>query len=495
MNREQSALWQRLREFQIDDPAASFPFSDRLARENSWTRGYALRVAEEYKRFVFLAMVAGFEVTPSEDVDEAWHLHLTYTQSYWNGLCRDVLGKPLHHVPTRGPIDASRHFEQYANTLASYAEWFGHSAPPDIWPAPEARFDRRHEAVRVDRARHWIVPKPRLWPSTRRSNSLLAAAATFPVVWGVTNPLDMQGQEFLVFFVTISLFAAVLAYLLRQWLRDDASEMDPRPLTPLEVACLGGGQNGVLHSCVAGLIAQRKLEVVEEPPTKLTEKIFGKTSYLLKATAAPESAANDVERVMLSVAAQPQGAVPANLLKSAKPLTEVAESELQSRGLLESPASFGPAFWWPLLIVGSVWLLGLLKVVVGISRDKPVIFLVLWLLALAVVAVFLCKRPFRTRRGQRLFEELQLKHKNLKWMQTTEPSQIGANEVMLMAGLFGLAAVELPNIQLLHTALKPIPASDGGYAGGCGAGSSGCGGGGGGGGCGGGGCGGCGGGD
>ncbi|MEK6230809.1 MAG: hypothetical protein N2A42_03075 [Luteolibacter sp.] len=33
----------------------------------------------EYKRFVALAMLAGHPVTPSEEVDQAWHLHLVYT--------------------------------------------------------------------------------------------------------------------------------------------------------------------------------------------------------------------------------------------------------------------------------------------------------------------------------------------------------------------------------------------------------------------------------
>ena len=163
MNREQSALWQRIQGFEIDDPAASFPFSARLARENGWTRGFALRVVEQYKRFVFLAMVASHEVTPSDEVDEAWHLHLTYTHSYWNGLCRDVLGKSLHHVPTRGgSADAARHHAQYEQTLASYRELFGQAAPADIWPPVDARFGDDVEHLRVSRTRAWIIPKPHL---------------------------------------------------------------------------------------------------------------------------------------------------------------------------------------------------------------------------------------------------------------------------------------------------------------------------------------------
>ena len=95
-------LSERLAAFELDDPAADLPFSARLARENTWSRDYARRVVREYLRFVQLAMEAGHPVTPSEEVDQAWHLHMVYTRSYWERLCGGVLKKPLHHDPTRG---------------------------------------------------------------------------------------------------------------------------------------------------------------------------------------------------------------------------------------------------------------------------------------------------------------------------------------------------------------------------------------------------------
>ena len=56
----------------------------------------------EYRRFVFLALAAGHPVTPSDQVDQAWHLHLLYTNSYWNRFCGETLGRRLHHGPTQG---------------------------------------------------------------------------------------------------------------------------------------------------------------------------------------------------------------------------------------------------------------------------------------------------------------------------------------------------------------------------------------------------------
>ena len=63
---------------------------------------YTDRVIEEYRKFLYLLASAGHPVTPSDQVDQAWHLHLTYTRSYWEDLCEKTIGKPLHHGPTKG---------------------------------------------------------------------------------------------------------------------------------------------------------------------------------------------------------------------------------------------------------------------------------------------------------------------------------------------------------------------------------------------------------
>ena len=75
------------------------PFAKRLSRENGWSIHYTARAIAEYNRFVYLAAVSPTPVTPSEVVDKVWHLHLLYTRSYWQGLCAEVLGRPLHHDP------------------------------------------------------------------------------------------------------------------------------------------------------------------------------------------------------------------------------------------------------------------------------------------------------------------------------------------------------------------------------------------------------------
>ena len=87
--------------------------TQRLARDNGWTFEFAERVVEEYRRFAFLAKTAGHPVTPSDEVDQMWHLHLTYTRSYWDDFCGRVLEAPLHHDPTQGGRAEGEKFDDW----------------------------------------------------------------------------------------------------------------------------------------------------------------------------------------------------------------------------------------------------------------------------------------------------------------------------------------------------------------------------------------------
>jgi hypothetical protein len=157
-------LWERLQRFSPDDPGAAFRFSHRLARENGWKRDFAQRAIEEYKKFLYLACVGDRAATPSDIVDQVWHLHLTYTRSYWDDLCGEVLKRPLHHGPTKGGAsEAVRYREQYAATLALYRAEFGYAPPPAFWPEADARFSAAHQRW-VDARTHFVFRKPNAGP-------------------------------------------------------------------------------------------------------------------------------------------------------------------------------------------------------------------------------------------------------------------------------------------------------------------------------------------
>ena len=148
---QDDALWQRIATHTIGPADASLSFTARLARENRWTLAHAEQVIGEYRRFCYLAMTAGQEVTPSDAVDQAWHLHLTYSRDYWQTFSPQVLGADLHHGPTRGgTAERGRFYRQYADTLAAYEAAFGEVPPADIWPPAHRRFSVDPQGVRVN---------------------------------------------------------------------------------------------------------------------------------------------------------------------------------------------------------------------------------------------------------------------------------------------------------------------------------------------------------
>jgi uncharacterized membrane protein YgcG len=99
-------------------------------------------------------------MTPSVAVDQAWHLHLCYTRSYWIDLCEGIVGRPLHHGPTQGGrLEDARFHEQYERTLHRYEHEFGEPPPADIWPAAERRFAPDASPIWTTRDRFLVLER------------------------------------------------------------------------------------------------------------------------------------------------------------------------------------------------------------------------------------------------------------------------------------------------------------------------------------------------
>ncbi len=156
---DESLLWSKLESFSPDNPYEVLSFSQRLARENGWPPLFTERVIAEYKKFIFLCMISPQPVTPSDEVDQAWHLHLVYTKSYWNDLCKDILGKDIHHTPTEGgPAERDKFISYYESTLQLYRDKFGTEPPHDIWPPASIRFGGS-DFIRANKETHWVIAK------------------------------------------------------------------------------------------------------------------------------------------------------------------------------------------------------------------------------------------------------------------------------------------------------------------------------------------------
>lgn len=141
LTQEQVALWQKIENFVFDEPNAEYPFSLRLADEQGWSMNFTERVINEYRRFLFLSAVCEHMVSPSETIDEAWHLHLIYTESYQD-FCQNILEKTLHHLPSKGgKLEKEKYQHFHLQTKESYAKFFGETLSDDIWDDKVPTFD------------------------------------------------------------------------------------------------------------------------------------------------------------------------------------------------------------------------------------------------------------------------------------------------------------------------------------------------------------------
>lgn len=191
------ALWQAINAYTPDVANVALPFTRRLARDMNWSLPHAEAVVTEYKKFIYLICLSGTVLTPSDAVDEAWHLHLLYTRDYWDRFCGEVLGRAIHHTPTTGgPAEDAKYREAYGRTLALYEAEFG-TPPPGIWPQPSQRFASPAFVIRL--------PK-------RQAFLSLAAVGSLTLGGCVLEPTLVPGLAVLAWLCVATL--AVALYLL-----------------------------------------------------------------------------------------------------------------------------------------------------------------------------------------------------------------------------------------------------------------------------------------
>jgi hypothetical protein len=159
MTNSELELWNKIKAFQFDKPNIRLTFAKRLARENAIPEHFANQIIDEYRKFIFLCSVSKDQIAPSHYVDLAWHLHLTYTKSYWIDLCKNTINRDLHHNPTEGGTEEDKKFKNlYRNTLSLYEFYFSSKAPDAVWPNENDGV--KNTIVEIDKSRNWVIPKP-----------------------------------------------------------------------------------------------------------------------------------------------------------------------------------------------------------------------------------------------------------------------------------------------------------------------------------------------
>jgi uncharacterized protein (TIGR04222 family) len=319
------------------------------------------------------------------------------------------------------------------------------------------------------------------------------------------NPLDMNGPEFLAFYILYGLIVLLATLLVRAYLRSPRSPalsarwspgVYPREGDAYAIALLRGGPREVARTVLARLISLNLITVEGrtfrqgggQPPPTLAPIESAAFADLLKAGSG--ISAHDAEWTVLS---------------AVEPYLEPMEQDLRLQGLLPDPSVQARFESFRLLVLLVLPGLGLLKLLVAFLRGRSNIgFLIAITIAYAFALYKIFEPPRRTRAAERYLAWLCESHQGLSKLLSQGRRGHGA-ELALVASIYGLQAV--PELSPLRNVLQPKPStgSSSGSGGGGGSGgdssggdssggdsgggdSGGCGGGG----CGGGGCGGCG---
>jgi uncharacterized protein (TIGR04222 family) len=437
-------------EFDSDSDGRSSGFVKRLACENGWTLRRAERACEEYKRFVFLTMTAGHPCTPSDEIDQVWHLHLVHTRSYWEGFCGEVLRRPLHHEPTRGGAHEAAKFRTwYRNTLQSYRSAFG--APPvDLWPPVAERFTGR--PVRLDAQAFWIARKPRWWQpifgmaslwAQRPARWLALAAISLPItgcaVLGAGAPFSFSGADFLLFFFAVWTLGVGVSEVLRAL--DDRSKVTAlAAVDPYEDAYLCGGPALTANAVIAALVQRGALQL-----NSARKRFTADPAALLPVSW--------LERVAMQRSACSEGGASLQELRAelGRRATVGLIPHLEQRGLLFPREKL--RHWLLLALVAPMF--GLIKFAIGVTSGKPVILLGLAGVATVLFALFRYgRRRQPTTAGKALMGQLRVQ---ARAQHSEAPSPIE-----MAIGLFGVQI--LAGTALCDTQRKPDDASGGGVA-------------------------------
>jgi uncharacterized protein (TIGR04222 family) len=300
---------------------------------------------------------------------------------------------------------------------------------------------------------------------------------------GVGSVFDLRGAEFLRLYLGVLVLAIAVAIVLRWLMRspgasgvDDASAARAfaRDLDPYEIAYLTGGVSTASAAALATLVHRGMVS------THLGKFKANGAGVLIRDL-------HPLERAIYTAVSEDSSVKPVALRRHVHALFRA--HRLESRELLLSPGQMAAIRIFTALPLLAVLIIGLIKISIGVSRERPVAFLVILTIVAAIIGLIIVGRTLlRTRRGDAVVRALRSQHAALRATASSRPKKLELDELTLACAVFGpvvFASAGDTEYRDLSRTFAPVQNSG---SSGCGSGSS-CGGGGGG--CGGG-CGGCG---
>jgi uncharacterized protein (TIGR04222 family) len=303
----------------------------------------------------------------------------------------------------------------------------------------------------------------------------------------IASPFDLNAADFLTLYWSLAAVAIVGGGIMRRYFAGETvvPEQDEDP-TPYEVACLAGGGARAVHAAIAQLCQDGFVSV---------DARSGDVSLVAPGDVAGRP---PIEQAVLRAVAVQSPAKMSAVEAACAPAVADLEAALRGKGLLLRAERARLGWLVPSLAFAFVQLLGLIRFVVGLSRHKPVGFLVVsWLIVGFIGAKFFSRKLYRTRRGDAVLAGLRARYEALQRQaaatgEAGAPSPVFASLALPLAvGVFGysiLAGTPADSMyqrmrntgsgDIISSSTDSSSSSDGGGDGGGGGGCGGCGGGG-----------------
>lgn len=365
MNKE---LWDKVEAFQLDKWTDEYGFVLRLAKENLWTKNFTALAILEYKKFMYLAATSNQMVSPSEIVDIVWHQHLIFTQSY-NEFCK-LLGKDIQHIPsTHNRSDYEKFRQAKELTTKLYNETFGEQ-PASIW-----EYSTMYDTLKLKKAN-----KP---PMSIIRSSVITFFVLIPFAFFVLRPvyIHISSTAFMFFFIFAFIAAIVLIQRYNQSkiydiIKYNSSSSFIFDLHPYELLYLN--HKDVKEGVIATfneLIEQRNIKI---GAFKNIEYIHDKIiQNREQAIVLKELRDTDVRSYLQLI----------DILKRKTVFTNQKTSMQQLLDYLLMSNKFNQVLIVNILVLGGLTFLTLMRVIIGISRDKPILFISILTVVIALCAV------------------------------------------------------------------------------------------------------------
>jgi hypothetical protein len=371
-----NTLWEQVLQFDFDIPFSEYGFSTRLANENKWTKSFTSLAIVEYKKFMYLAATSGYMVSPSEIVDIVWHQHLIFSQSYQD-FCV-LLGKQIQHIPsTHSKHEADKFKEASERTQKLYVANFGEQ-PKSIWTYNSMLGSLNLDAAKLEFKGGIIV------------GLLLFACVSVPAYFFLRLMyITIDNPDFIINFIGLAcitfagleVFNRLKLYQVTE-LFDKASfifHLEPFEIIYLKTEKLSSILNGTINELVdAKRVKINNDKTIELLPAEEAESTQS-SEHLQVISQLNDAAKISYILLMQQLAAKPVFRNTANCMNAFK--KHIVNSK-----------KFRNLFYVNFGILLILLLFGVIRLVTGILRDKPIVFIALAVVVLAVLAVVYLNR-------------------------------------------------------------------------------------------------------